>query len=48
MSQLFSILLIGGLIVALILAVIYEPAWKELLRSREARKRREEHERDDH
>ena len=44
MSQLFSILLIGGLILLLILAVIYEPAWKELLRSREARKRREEHE----
>ena len=48
MSQLFSILLIGGLIVLLILAVIFEPAWKELLRSRQARKRREDHARDDH
>ena len=48
MSQLFSILLIGGLIVLLILAVLFEPAWKELLRSRGARKRRQDHAREDH
>lgn len=40
MSQTVAILLIMSLIFLLIMGVIYEPAWKEILRSREARRRR--------
>jgi hypothetical protein len=47
MGQLFTVLFIVGLIFLLVMAVIYEPAWKEVLRSREARRRREDQARDD-
>lgn len=46
MSQIAPALIILGLVFLLIMGVIYEPAWKEVLRSREARRRRDEHARE--
>ena len=46
MFQTFATLLVIGLMVLLVLAVIYEPAWMEILRSRQARRRREEQSRE--